>query len=251
MERTGLGLGKMCAVKDEASVLAQSRTVRVVRTTTSSGEDVVEKTYSFPQPKDRLRGALRGTWLSRNKAFREFDHLQYLNQHAIPAVLPHSWSVRRDMLGFVRTCVLRTQYQPSPNLETCLKTYSELPADLWHVLGSSVRRMHQLGFWHRGLSARNVLVDGEKLRVWWLDPSKSRRFPSSALPARAQAHDLLRFWTPIHKQVSAQNQQAFAEGYADAIAIDLPKLQTAIPSRKRSSLQCELQREEARFSRRA
>lgn len=239
--------------------LAASRTVKVERLTRPDGVEVVRKTYRFPTLKDRLRGAHRGALFGRNKAHREFANLQYLRRLEVPAVEPLAWTATRDKLGFVTSCTLETRAYDASDLAALMKAAqgdpSRYPApEVWRRIGASVWKMHEGGFWHRGLSARNLLLDAQShdpdavgTELHWLDPAKSLTWPAGGLSVARKAQDLLRFWTPLQPRLPEQHQQAFAQGYGHAESLELEELRQAIPNWKQASLRRELQREEARM----
>lgn len=238
-------------------ILAQSRTVLVERLTRPDGTEVVRKTYAFPTAKDRFRSALRGTLLGRNKAHREFANLQYLRRAEIPAVEPLTWTAERNHLGFVTRCTLETRAYDAIDLAARMRKAegdpSRMPSpEVWEQIGASVWKMHEAGFWHRGLSARNLLIDDVDTetvgaRLHWLDPAKSLTWPAGGLSVTRKALDLLRFWTPLQPRLPEQHQEAFARGYGNAESLELPELWETIPNWKRASTRRELQREEARM----
>lgn len=233
-------------------ILARSRTVLVERVTRPDGAEVVEKTYSFPTRKDRRRGALRGTLLGRNKARREFANLEYLRHLGVSAVEPLGWTVARNRLGFVTRCTLTTRWVEATDLAAWIRKATGDPGllpspEVWQRIGASVGGMHEGGFWHRGLSARNLLLEDVGEGLYWLDATKSLTWPAGGLSVARKAHDLLRFWTPLRPHLPEQHQASFAQGYGNADTLALDELWDAIPNWKRASLRRELQREEARM----
>lgn len=232
--------------------LARSRTVAVVRRRGKGGQEVVEKTYRFPTFRDRFRGALRGTLLGKDKASRELANLQYLAEAGIPVVEPLACTKVRDRLGFVRWCRLTTRAYAARDLATVLgsgeEDGTEVSEEVWRAIGTSLRRMHDAGIWHRGASARNVLILEEPPFHRWLDPTKSLTYPAGGIPDPARAHDLLRFWTPLEGKVPEAWRCAFSEGYGTPEAQDLAALWDLIPPWKKASTRREMRREEARFS---
>ena len=233
----------------DSTVLAQSRTVLVERLALEDGQEVVRKTYRFPTWKDQVRGALRGTLLGRNKAHREYAGLEFLERANIPVVEALHWSCKRNRLGFVTSCSLTTRTYPGDDLAEILKRGAKLSQEHWTTLGQSVQKMHQAGFWHRGLSARNVMIAPDGLGIAWLDTTKSKTYPPGGMADEKRAMDLLRFWTPLQSHTSAGNQAAFEEGYGEDI--NLERWWSHISNWKRDSFRRELQREEDRFTARS
>ena len=229
------------------ALLAQSRTVTVERMRRPDGIEVVRKIYLFPTRRDRLRGMLRGTWLGRNKARREFVGLRFLQGVGVPAIEALEWTVQRNRFGFVTECSLVTRAYTGHDLARVLREGRIPESEVWVAIGTSVRRMHDAGFWHRGLSARNLLLVEESCAIRWLDPAKSLTYPAGGLPEGARAHDLLRFWTPLLTLVPPSARQAFAKAYGSEECLDLDALWRRIPYWRLASTRREMQREQARF----
>ena len=206
---------------------------------------VVQKTYSFPTTKDRLRGMMRGTLFGWNKARREYQNLKYLEQAEIPVVEALHWTSKRNAFGFVTECRLITRDYPGKDLVQHLHLSDEPAAAYWATIGESTCQMHDAGFWHRGLSARNVMIGLESPNIAWLDATKSKTYPKGGMPDEKRAFDLLRFWHPLFSRTSPEAKTAWADTYGEAI--DLNRWWSFIPNWKRASFRRELQREEARF----
>ena len=226
-------------------ILAQSRTVQVERLSRSNHGEVVRKTYHFPTAKDRMRGMLRGTLFGWNKARREYQNLKFLERANMPVVEALEWTCKRNRLGFVTTCGLITRAYPGRDLAQHLQQGKELSAAFWITIGQSMRQMHNAGFWHRGLSARNVMIGVESPNIAWLDATKSKTYPAGGLPHEKRGFDLLRFWTPLQNRTTQESKTAWAEAYGENL--DLEKWWSWIPNWKQASFRRELQREEARF----
>ena len=226
--------------------LAQSRTVCVEKLSDAHGQQVVRKSYRFPSPSDQVRGMLRGTLFGKAKAEREFAHLQYLHRAKIPAVQALRACVQRNVLGFVVDSHLITIASPGQTLSQCV-VREQLPSEeIWAALGASLSRMHQVGFWHRGLAPRNVLILDEAPFHRWLDPAKSKIY-SRTIPQAARADDLLRFWGTLHKCIPSSHKQAFEHAYGQDGVCEPANLWRAIPKRKRASIERILHRDETRF----
>jgi len=230
---------------NQRQVLARSRTVLVERLQLEDAREVVRKTYSFPTRRDRLRGMFRGTLCGWNKAHREYQGLRFLELANIPVVKPIAWDCKRNAFGFVTACSLTTRVFPGVDLAQHLQQGEEPVPECWSMIGQSLRRMHDAGFWHRGCSARNVMIAPRGKGIAWLDTTKSITYPAGGIPNEKRAFDLLRFWTPILKHTTEASPSAFTAGYGEEV--DLEKWWSLIPNRKRASFRRELQREEARF----
>jgi len=231
---------------NERKILAQSRTVLVEQMFLQDGLEVVRKTYSFPTTKDRFRGLFRGTLLGWNKAHREYQNLSFLEQAGIPVVKPIAWDCKRNALGLVTACTLTTQAFPGQDLAQSLQGGAEISQECWQRIGQSLCKMHRAGFWHRGCSARNLMIEASERQIAWLDTTKSKLYSSGSMPHEKRASDLLRFWTPLGPHTTEAAKRAFAAGYGEEV--NLSEWWSWIPKGKRAPLRRELQREEARFA---
>jgi len=180
--------------------LVDAPTVKVELLELPSGERAVRKLYSFPRWSQRLRGALRHSWLGQPKGEREAGNLSRLAAGGAPVVAPSSSGSERDALGFVRQSWLLLPYlEGRLGLDQIVAGAAAPPgpdgADaLWRQVGRGVRKIHQLGCFYRDLRPRNLLVGEADQR--WIDASKSRWFPAPLEPARA-AEDLAGLLLPL------------------------------------------------------
>jgi len=226
--------------------LAQSRTVTVEKLVDSDGKEIVRKSYRFPTAKDQLRGMTRGTLFGKAKAEIEYANLEFLQRAQVPAVVGQRACVLRNKLGFVHDSHLITEASPGNSLAFMLRHQQSPSEETWRSIGSSLCRMHQVGFWHRGLAPRNLLIlDAEPLHRW-LDPAKSRRFPRG-IPQAARADDLLRFWFGIHELVPEDHKAAFEQSYGQEGVTNPENIWPAIAKAKRAATEQVLLRDAARF----
>jgi len=211
--------------------LAQSRTVEVEKLCTDDGHEVVRKSYRFPTVKDRLRGMWRGTLFGKPKVEREDFHLDYLTRAKVPVITPIRACVIRDSFGFVTDSHLITAASPGQRLDYLL-SQNQMPApEVWAAIGSSLSRMHQVSFWHRGLAPRNLLIHDQAPFHFWLDPAKSV-IHSGGIRQAARADDLLRFWAGLHEQVPQEHKHAFEQAYGQEGVSDPANIWPAIPKGK-------------------
>ncbi|MCC6782120.1 MAG: hypothetical protein IT457_04710 [Planctomycetes bacterium] len=153
------------------------------------------KTYGYPALRDRLRGALRNTWLAPSRAAREAAALRWLAEAGFegPRALGYAETRR---LGFLRCAVLATEAWPSqalhevwPSLAPARRT--ELLAAVWRFVDA----LHARGFVDRNLDPRNLLVAGQgdaAFRIAKIDSPRHRILPSSRRLARLVAEDRAR-----------------------------------------------------------
>jgi hypothetical protein len=177
--------------------VAESRTSRT---------DVIEvdgillhrKVYTYPRRADRWRAALRGTFLGRPRAVREWDALMALRADGLPAVEPVALGVERHR-GFVRATVLATRTETdATNLDELLRAPRPDPA----VLARAARvlaRVHAAGHVLGRPARRDVLVVGSGSEIRLLDLPRHRRARPSP---SAVAEDLARLAAGLEDRVS-------------------------------------------------
>ena len=227
----------------------ETRTVRVDLMRDPAGRDVVLKRYLFPEWQSALRAAAHTLPFTRPKARREAEALANLVQRGLPAATPLGWGVLRGPAGLVQDSWLLTLQLPGEDLERRLRGGAELPQGAWFAVGESADLLHAAGVQHRGLSARNVILDGpgpdQRWRAAWIDTAKTR-FRPRLQPAQ-RAAELLRFWASVPQPVPDGARLAFAAGYGDPEASEPERLWTRIPLPLREELGRELERERGRL----
>ena len=127
----------------------------------------------------------RGTLLGRAPCRREFAALAWLRTHDVPAVRPIAAASMRRAGRLVAQVLLTEWVAEAPDLAAWAArggadapTRGAAAEALAHRLGEVVGRMHALGFHHRDLHPRNVLVRpqaGAAPRVWLLDCRRGGR----------------------------------------------------------------------------
>jgi hypothetical protein len=222
-------------------------TVRVDLMCTPDGRDVALKRYLFPDLRSRLRAFAHTRPGGRAKARREADMLADLAARGLPVAAPLGWGVLRDAWSFVQDSWLVTLRLPGEDLERRLRA-GPVPAGGWFAAGETAGLLHAAGVQHRGLSARNVVLDGPdgsgRWRAAWIDTAKSRLH--GRLVAGLRAAELLRFWASLPPQVDAEARRSFAAGYGDPAAAEPDALWQQVPLPRREELERELERERRR-----
>lgn len=139
--------------------------------------DVFAKTYAYPSRRDRLRGALRTTFLAPGRAVCESRALRWLLEHGIDAPRPLGVAEHRRG-GWLRASLLVTEAWPGEPLDAFLVQIGR--NDRRRVLAAVwgfVATLHGLGFVDRNLDPRNLLVsdDGSgAFRVTKIDSPRAR-----------------------------------------------------------------------------
>lgn len=151
----------------DGDVAAWSRTTDTLRVSgDGNGPGFYLKRYHYPRWRNRLRGALRGTFFGLHRGQREQRLLSTMRSLGIPAVRPVACGARR-IAHFVRSCFLITEEVPGACNLTSLAQQVDagqrvLPPGqrrrLVHALAQQVAHMHRQGFPHGQLFWRNILV---------------------------------------------------------------------------------------------
>lgn len=130
-----------------------------VRRVPDPSGDVFVKTYEYVSWASRLRdfGKRTGPW-GTPRVVREFDALVWLRQHGFDAPTPLAALVWRRW-GFVRRATLVTEAFPgtaAAQLLPTLPTAERIEAA--RAIGTTVGRLHRLGWRDRNLDLRNLLL---------------------------------------------------------------------------------------------
>lgn len=130
-----------------------------VRRIRGDGQLVFVKTYEYRTWASRLRNLARWTGpLGTSRAAREFDALQWLADHDLPAPLPLAVLEWRRA-GFLVRATLVTAAFPGEAASTLLpRLHADRQAELAAGIGAFVGRLHRLGFRDRNLDLRNLIA---------------------------------------------------------------------------------------------
>ncbi|MBK8976432.1 MAG: hypothetical protein IPM29_10945 [Planctomycetes bacterium] len=185
--RAGAGLGALAAdgVRPAPEALSDPALGTPIATAPTTwtrrleagGRTVYLKTYDYPSARDRLRGALRTTWLAPSRAAREWDALCWLRAHGFDSAEPLGVGEWRGRAGWLRRALLVTAAWPGEPLTTVLPGLpAEERAELLVALDRWVTALHAAGFRDRNLDPRNILVrrDAERLRFAKIDSPRHR-----------------------------------------------------------------------------
>jgi tRNA A-37 threonylcarbamoyl transferase component Bud32 len=221
-----------------------------------SSSSVYVKRYHYPRWSHRLRGMLRGTFLSNSRARSEFVALRLMRQLGIQAVRPVAFGERR-VAHFVRSCFLITEAVPDAMpLSTFIKTFGDRRdsvqerrgrRDILTSLARQVRHMHEAGFVHHDLFWRNVLIrflPDSRFEFYFLDASVGKRI---RMPHRRQdsiVWDIAAMGALAPDFCSKADQMRFLLTYLDAPRLGLQDRQWLRRVQARSDLfrESELQR---------
>ena len=185
------------------------------------------KRYHYPRWRQRFRGMLRGTFLKPSRARSEFRALASMRQLGINAVRPIAFGERR-ILRFVRSCFLITESVPDAmSLVAFIKTFGEHSAspharrarmEILTSLARQVRHMHEMGFVHRDLFWRNVLIrptPGDRFEFYFLDASVGKRIRMAHRRQESIVHDIAALGVLAPDFCSKSDQLRFLLEYLD------------------------------------
>ena len=170
---------------------------------------------------------LRGTFLKPSRARSEFRALASMRQLGINAVRPIAFGERR-ILRFVRSCFLITESVPDAmSLVAFIKTFGEHSAspharrarmEILTSLARQVRHMHEMGFVHRDLFWRNVLIrptPGDRFEFYFLDASVGKRIRMAHRRQESIVHDIAALGVLAPDFCSKSDQLRFLLEYLD------------------------------------
>ncbi len=145
------------------------------------------KRYHYPRLRHRVQGMFRGTFFKASRARSEYRALALMRRLGIQAVRPVAFGERRRG-HFLRSCFLITEAVPEAMaLSSFIRTFSHrresaqaigARRDILTSLARQIRHMHQVGFMHRDLFWRNVLIrilPENRFEFYFLDASVGRR----------------------------------------------------------------------------
>ena len=102
----------------------------------------------------------------------EFDLLSEMHAEGLPVPLPVAAQFVPSGL-FYRADIITQRIPHASPLQDVL---SEEPvsAELWGVIGSAIRKLHDHGVFHSDMNCRNILLD-TRSRVWFIDFDKCEK----------------------------------------------------------------------------
>lgn len=203
LQRAGLDgvQSVLCCIGDRLA--AWSRTTDTILVKLPGGDgSIYIKRYHYPGWRRRFRGMLRGTFLKASRARSEFRALSAMRRLGIQAVRPIAFGERRTF-HFVKSCFLITEAVPDAmSLVTFIKTFADhvmtsharrAKVEILTSLARQVRHMHEMGFVHRDLFWRNVLIrplPDERFEFYFLDASVGRRIRIAQRRQESIVHDI-------------------------------------------------------------
>jgi hypothetical protein len=164
--------------------------------------DIFLKTYEYKSWASRFRdfGKRTGPW-AEPRTGREFDALQWLWQHGLPAPTPLAALVWRR-LGFVwRTTLITTAFPGQPASECLPALGAAERIGIGRAIGTLVGRLHALGFRDRNLDLRNLLV-ARDAQGWHVAKIDSPRYRLVA-PGNRDDHLARADWRRLEPQLQA------------------------------------------------
>lgn len=207
---------------------AWSRTSDTIRYAIKEADTTVFiKRYHYPRWRQRFRGMLRGTFLKPSRARSEFRALAAMRRLGINAVRPIAFGERR-VLHFVRSCFLITESVPDAmSLVAFIQAFGERSAspharrariEILTSLARQVRHMHEMGFVHRDLFWRNVLIrpiPSDRFEFYFLDASVGKRIRIAHRRQDSIVHDIAALGVLAPDFCSKSDQLRFLLEYLD------------------------------------
>lgn len=168
-------------------LVAWSRSSDAVEITLTQGVPapltVFVKRYYYATAGRRLRVSLRGAWLGRSRARREFDALRCLYRRSIPVPRPLAWAeVRR--FGWLTCCAVVTEGIPGgrPLIEIVRgaadargrwQAHPRMRRAVIDAVAATLRNLHDRRLAHGALFWRNIVIrtpGHEQVEAYLVDP---------------------------------------------------------------------------------
>ena len=184
----------------------------------------------------------RGTFWGTAPELAEFEALQTLHEHGVPAVRPVA-ACAITQHGRLVAHALLTEAAPAAAVD--LETRLRDPADPLHQdrgrrralmrrLGQTLARMHAIPFAHRDLRARNILVaweDGANPALWLLDCRKGGAGRSDERESDLASLDRdLRGRIPAGDRMTALRAYLAAGGDPKALVARIARARADVPA---------------------
>jgi hypothetical protein len=184
----------------DGEVITRSGSTEVRRIELSNGgaaRTVFIKKYWAVAARQLWSGALRGTFLGRSKARREFENLDRLRAWDLDAPSPVAYGEERRA-GWLMRSFLISEGVPDPlPLDVFVRDFIPrqpetqrrvVRRELIQRLADYTRRFHQCRFVHHDCFWRNILLSGSSFEHFWLiDAHKGRRWlPGTQFRSRAK-----------------------------------------------------------------
>ena len=147
--------------------------------------------------------------LKRSRAWREWELLAAMQRHHLPVPPPVAvWVERRGRVGLsYRAAILMVQLEGSPL--SVLLGAQPLDEATWGAVGSTIRRLHDVGVNHADLNAHNILINGAG-EVSLIDFDRSRLHTGSGKAGWKQAN-LQRLLRSLRKLKTLSDNFCFQE----------------------------------------
>jgi len=166
---------------------AWSRTTDTIQVLLKNGSSIFIKRYHHPRWKNRFKAMFRGTFFGASRVRAEYRALMAMRGLGIQTVRPIAYGERRHF-HFLTSSFLITEAVPGA---VSLATYAQQISGVNHTpsafrrrrevlatLALQIRHMHEQGFIHGDLFARNIMVRllGEaSCEFYFIDAGLGRR----------------------------------------------------------------------------
>lgn len=116
--------------------------------------------------------------LKNTRAAQEFSLLRHMETLHLPAPKPVAYKVVRQGL-FYKADLLSTRINNARDLVAILSE-KQLPEDVWHNIGATIKRFHQHSIYHHDLNSHNILLnDNEQVFIIDFDRGELRTNPTN------------------------------------------------------------------------
>lgn len=171
---------------------------------TDGQQDYVLRHYRRGGLPGRLvRDSYFWTGLERTRAWREWHLMAWMYERGLPVPRPVAVRVERHGLSY-RADLLTLRIPDASSLAQTLVT-APVAAGLWHSIGTSIRRFHEVGVFHADLNAHNILLTEAQVHLIDFDRGCLRK------PGRWQTQNLSRLRRSLDKLRKGPQQCFFTD----------------------------------------
>lgn len=155
--------------------------------------------------------------IKSTRVYGELSLLDYMHANGLNVPLPIAGRVEKS--GVIYHAAIITEIIPNANELHQLLLKSPVSEDIWHSIGKSIRKMHNLNVCHDDINVKNILID-DKEQIFLIDFDKCERKTSGNWKEK----NVARLRRSLDKQSSKHQGYAFnsddwaalEQGYSDA-----------------------------------
>ena len=109
--------------------------------------------------------------LNKTRALEELNLLSVMHENQLPVPKPVAAHISRSGITYKANIV--TQLIPNTQSISSRLVQDSLPIEIWHNIGSVIRRFHNNRINHADLNAHNILIDDQN-KIFLIDFDKSK-----------------------------------------------------------------------------